>query len=72
MFAPRHQVKFLVRVILMDLLITCRQVEGDELLSAQHGHGGRGETPQDVHVGRQVQDAVVAEGGEKHGGIKAL
>lgn len=47
--------------------LTCRQVDGQELLTAQHGHGAGGEAPQHVHVGGQVEEGKVAEGGEDHG-----
>lgn len=46
---------------------TCRQVHGHELLSAQHGDGAGGEAPEDVHVGRHVEEREVTEGGENHG-----
>lgn len=51
---------------------TCRQVDGHELLSAQHGDGAGGEAPEDVHVGGHVQEGVVAEGGEEHRGAERL
>ena len=53
-------------------LRTCRQVDGQELLSAQHGDGAGGEAPEDVHVGRHVEEREVAEGGEQHGRAQRL
>ena len=45
---------------------TCRQVHGEELLPAEHGHGTGGEAPEDVHVCSHVEEREVTECGEKH------
>lgn len=47
--------------------LTCRQVDGQELLAAPHGYGAGGKAPQHVHVGSHVEEGKVAEGGEDHG-----
>lgn len=52
--------------------LTCRQVDGQELLTAQHGHGAGGKAPQHVHVGSHVEEGKVAEGGEDHGSAQFL
>lgn len=51
---------------------TCGQVDGHELLSAQHGDGTGGEAPEDVHVGGHVEEREVAKAGEEHGSAERL